>query len=333
MVCKSKVLKAPALFGATVASVFVAIVPGLVMVPRRVAVAAPAVAAAISGGQLPLTVGLGTCLVSEGDVSRQVTTALDCGYRLIDTAQRYGNERGIGRALSEAFASGRVKREDVWVTTKVWPANYGYQQTIDSVQESANKLGLESIDLVLPHWPGVGTSIEMAEQNAILRKQTWKALQDLKSDGLVRQIGVSNYNERHLMELLDYAKVRPMASQFEIHPFNSREKLVKLCQELGIKVNGYSPLGGKGNPKQVTDQLLSLEMLNQIGARHGKTPAQVILRWHLQRDTTPIPKASSRGRLVENLDVFGFELSDVEMRDISSLDKKRFAIMDSEVFL
>ncbi|CAL1138577.1 unnamed protein product [Cladocopium goreaui] len=282
--------------------------------PRRVVVAAPA--ALISGGKLPLTVGLGTCLVSDKDVTRQVTTALECGYRVIDTAQRYGNEEGIGRALSAAFAEGRVKRDEVFVTTKVWPANYGYKKTIESVKESAKKLGLESIDLVLPHWPGIGTEIELAQQNAILRQQTWKALEDLQRDGLVKQIGVSNYNERHLGELLDYAQIRPMASQFEIHPFNTREKLVQMCQDLGIRVNGYSPLGGKGNPNQVTDQLLQMPFLEEMASVYGKTPAQLILRWHLQRDTTPIPKASSKARLAENIDVFNFQLSDADMKEI-----------------
>eukprot|EP00435_Cladocopium_sp_Y103_P045234 s2742_g12.t4 len=255
---------------------------------------------------------------------RQVTTALDCGYRVIDTAQRYGNEEGIGRALSAAFAEGRVKRDEVFVTTKVWPANYGYKKTIESVKESAKKLGLESIDLVLPHWPGIGTEIELAQQNAILRQQTWKALEDLQretrretcNDGLVKQIGVSNYNERHLGELLDYAEIRPMASQFEIHPFNTREKLVQMCQDLGIRVNGYSPLGGKGNPNQVTDQLLQMPFLEEMASVYGKTPAQLILRWHLQRDTTPIPKASSKARLAENIDVFNFQLSDADMKEI-----------------
>ncbi|CAE7737884.1 AKR1A1 [Symbiodinium pilosum] len=109
---------------------------------------------------------------------------------------------------------------------------------------------MEAIDLVLPHWPGVSTDFESAERNEKLRRETWKALETMKKDGLVKQIGVSNYNDRHLTELLEYAETRPMASQFEIHPFNTREKLVQKCQELGIKVNAYSPLGGKGNPNQ-----------------------------------------------------------------------------------
>ncbi|CAE7252964.1 unnamed protein product [Symbiodinium natans] len=293
----------------------------------------------ISGGVLPLTIGLGTCLVSEGDVTRQVSSALDVGYRVIDTAQRYGNEAGIGLALKAAFEKG-LSRDEVFVTTKVWPSNYGFDKAISSVQDSAKKLGLEAIDLVLPHWPGVSTDFEAAETNFQLRQQTWKALERMKKDGLVKQIGVSNYNDRHLTELLDYAETLPMASQFEIHPFNTRESLVQKCKELGIRVNAYSPLGGKGNPNQVTDKLLSLQLLQDIGAAHGKTPAQLaqdmqqtILRWHLQRGVTPIPKASSAQRLQENFDVFDFKLSDEEMQEISELDRRRFAVMNSEVFL
>mmetsp|Transcript_29231 Transcript_29231/g.83737 ORF Transcript_29231/g.83737 Transcript_29231/m.83737 type:complete len:369 (+) Transcript_29231:93-1199(+) len=286
----------------------------------------------ISGGALPLTVGLGTCLVSSSAVVSQVAAGLSAGYRLIDTAQRYGNEAGIGRALSEAFLGG-LPREEVFVTTKVWPANYGYDKAIKSVRDSAAKLGLESIDLVLPHWPGVGTSIEQASDNFRLRQETWRALETLKKEGVAKQIGVSNYNGRHLQELLGYAEIRPMASQFEIHPFNARSKLVELCQSEGICVNGYSPLGGKGNPGAVTDKLLSSPVLTRIASAHGKTPAQVILRWHLQRGVTPIPKASTPARLQENYNVFDFSLSDDEMGEITALDRKKFAVMDSEVFL
>lgn len=286
----------------------------------------------ISGGELPLTVGLGTCLVSNKAAVTQVTTALSKGYRVIDTAQRYGNELGVGSALDEAFKGG-LPRNEVFVTTKIWPANYGYDKAIKSVQRSSDQLGLKSIDLVLPHWPGVATSSEGASENYRLRRETWKALETMKKDGLVKQIGISNYNARHLAELLGFADVKPMASQFEVHPYNNRDKLVKLCQSEGILVNSYSPLGGKGNPGQVTDQLLKDPVLVDIGKQHGKTAAQAILRWHLQRGITPIPKASSPERIEENFNVFDFSLSDEEMAKIDALDRRKFAVMDSEVFL
>lgn len=286
----------------------------------------------ISGGPLPLTVGLGTCLVSEPEARRQVADALEVGYRVIDTAQRYGNEAGVGKALQKAFAGG-LDREEVFVTTKIWPTNYGFKAATKSVAKSAKELGLKYIDLVLPHWPGVATDVTSASENLRLRKETWRALEDLQQSGLVRQIGISNYNARHLLELLDYAKLRPSASQFEVHPFNSRSELVKLCQQEGIRVNAYSPLGGKGNPGQVTDSLLRDKSLNRIGKEHGKTAAQVILRWHLQRGITPIPKTVSQKRMAENYNVFDFELSAEEMLVVDSLDRRQFAVMDSEAFL
>mmetsp|Transcript_15883 Transcript_15883/g.37157 ORF Transcript_15883/g.37157 Transcript_15883/m.37157 type:complete len:301 (-) Transcript_15883:109-1011(-) len=286
----------------------------------------------ISGDQLPLTVGLGTCLVSEANVPKQAGAALAAGYRVFDTAQRYENEAGLGQALRSAFEAG-LKRSEVFIITKIWVSNYGFDKAMSSVRASAKKLGLSSVDLVLPHWPGIGTRAEAASENFRLRRETWQALEALKAEGVAKQIGVSNYNERHLQELLGYAEVRPVASQFEVHPFNVRAGLVDLCQAEGICVNGYSPLGGKGNPGAVTDQLLNLPLLRRMAAEHGKTVAQVILRWHLQRGITPIPKASSEKRIRENYDVFDFALSADEIAEINRLDRGKFAVMDSKVFL
>lgn len=295
----------------------------------------------LSGAAFPLTVGLGTCLVADGSVEAQVSEALAVGYRLIDTAEKYANEGGIGRALKRAFAGG-LSREEVYVTTKVWPSNSGFKEVVACVRASAEQLGLASIDLVMPHWPtGPGFETNMdwrdttkgREANALNRKETWRALESLKREGLVKEIGVSNYNERHLRELLEYAEERPTVSQFEVHPFNTRDNLVAFCEASGIRVEAYSPLGGKGNQKQVTDTLFREPAIKRIAVAYGKTPAQVILRWHLQRGITPIPKASSRKRLQENYDVFGFELGLAEMKQISSLDKKSFVVMDSEVLL
>jgi len=168
---------------------------------------------------------------------------------------------------------------------------------------------------------------------AKIRKDTWQGLEALRKDGVVRQIGVSNYAERHLRELLEYAEVRPAVSQFEVHPFNVREQLVTFCQQEGISVEGYSPLGGKGNPKAVTDNLLRSPQLKKIAKNYGKTVAQVILRWHLQRGVTPIPKSVRKERMKENLAVFDFELTAAEVAEISGLDKATFAIQDSEILL
>ena len=305
------------------------------------AVAAPGAALAspaspapgIPGGPLPLTVGLGTCLVKSGFAEDQVLAALALGYRVFDTAQRYKNEPGVGRALQKAFRGG-LRREDVFVTTKVWPDNYGYDACIKSVMGSLQRLQLEYVDCLMPHWPGVavGRDPEVAARNRQARQETWRALEWLQAQGKVRHLGVGNYNERHLRELLGYARVRPAISQFEVHPYNARSDLVQFCQAQGIQVNSYSPLGGKGNKRQVTDELLQDPVVLQIGAAYGKTAAQVILRWHLQRGLVPIPKSLSKKHLQENMAVFDFELSETDVRAIQNLDRGAFVILDSEYY-
>jgi diketogulonate reductase-like aldo/keto reductase len=288
----------------------------------------------ISGGRFPLTVGFGTCLIRPDNTQNLVDLAIQTGYRLFDTAQRYGNEEGLGKALKIAFKSGQLNRQDVFVTTKVWIKNMGYDATLKSVRESVAKLGSldGGIDLVLIHWPGefVRRGQDPFSNNARLRRETWEALEKLQSDGVVKQIGVSNFGERHLKELLGFAKVKPWVNQFEIHPYNQRERLVEMCQSEGIAVNAYSPLGGKGNKGQVTDQLLTDPVLVKIGDAHGKTAAEAILRWHLQRRITPIPKSSTKSRMSENYNVFDFELSEEEMSAIAKLEKSQFAIQDDE---
>ena len=287
----------------------------------------------IAGGSLPLTVGLGTCLVSPNDVSRTVALGTQSGYRVFDTAQRYGNEAGVGKAIKQASADGILKREECFVTTKVWNDNMGYKETIASVKNSARSLDLGVIDLVLIHWPGRFIKRDGGTNDAIntkLRRETWEALETLKRDGVVAQIGVSNFGERHLRELEAYAMSRPAVNQFEVHPYNTRDRLVDYCAKEGILVNSYCPIGGKGNKKQSTDELLKDPKLVEIAAAHGKTPVQTILRWHLQRGLTPVPKASSREHICENIDVYDFELARAEMVAISGLNQDRFTLFDAD---
>jgi len=296
----------------------------------------------VSGGRLPLTVGYGTCLIPASGTELRVRNALDAGYRLFDTAQRYGNEAGVGTAIKSGISSGKLKRKDVFVTTKVWVDNMGYASTLDSVRQSADKLGnLDGgIDLVLMHWPGEFVSKDdPAERartlngggNARLRKDTWSALEKLRRDGVVKQIGVANFDKRHLKELLEYAEVKPAVNQVEVHPFNQRTQLIDLCQSEGIPVEAYSPLGGKGNQRQVTDELFENTLLKEIAVAHAKTVPEVILRWHLQRGITPIPKSSTPARMRENFDVFDFELTKEEMAAIVKLDRGQFAIFDADL--
>ena len=255
------------------------------------------------------------------------------GYRLFDTAQRYENEEGVGKALRTAFSSGAVQRDEVFVTTKVWCDNMGADKTANSVRKSAKALGLDMIDLVLIHWPGQFRRRGEGDAdtaNRELRKSTWEALEGLQREGLCARIGVANYSERHLKELLAHAQMKPAVNQFEVHPYNTREALVELCTSSGIQVNSYCPLGGKGNKGQVTDLLLGDSTLKTISRAYGKTPAQAILRWHLQRGLVPIPKASSLAHLQENIDVFDFELTAKEMKTISALNRDQFALFDAD---
>ena len=288
----------------------------------------------IAGGALPLGVGLGTCLVGDGVVPRTVALGIDAGYRVFDSAQKYGNEAGVGKALKQAIASGLVQREELFVTTKVWVDNMGYDNTLASVRESAAKLGVGPIDLVLIHWPGqfVARGKGDADRlNSLLRRDTWKALEALRKEGSVSQVGISNFSERHTRELLSFASTRPAVNQFEVHPYNTRSSLVALCQTEGITVNSYCPLGGKGNKGQVTDLLLKDAVIKQVAAAHDKTAAQVILRWHLQHGLTPIPKASSKAHIRENYDLYDFALSTDEMRKIDGLNRDQFALFDADV--
>ena len=280
----------------------------------------------VSGGPLPLTVGLGTGPPYE---QKYVEMAIDAGYRLFDSAQEYGSEEGIGNALKKAFKSKKCKREDVFVTTKVDIYNMGYEATIQSVKESYEALGrLEGgIDLVLIHWPC--PFVRKDEPGAIakytnLRKKTWEALEQLQKDGIAKQIGVSNFGKRHLNELLGYATVKPAVNQVEVHPYNQRRELEKLVKSHGIRFEAYSPLG-KGVMGLFEDPVLL-----KIAQTKNKSVAAIILRWLLQRGITPIPLSRNEQRIKENLNVFDFTLTEEEMKAIAKLDRGQFVLMDDE---
>ena len=282
----------------------------------------------VSGAPLPLTVGLGT---GPPYAQKDVEIAIDAGYRLFDTAQEYGSEEAIGNALKKAFKSGKLKRDDVFVTTKVDIGNMGYEPTIKSVLESFDLLGRldGGIDLVLIHWP-CPFVYKDDEPGAIkkytkLRKKTWEALEKLQRDGVAKQIGVSNFGKRHLTELLGYATIRPAVDQVEVHPYNQRVGLEQLVRSEGIRFEAYSPLG-KGRIGLFEDPVLV-----SIAKAKNKSVAAVILRWLLQRGITPIPLSRNEKRIRENLNVFDFALTEDEMRAIAKLDKDYFVIMDDEL--
>ncbi|ALV44883.1 oxidoreductase [Arthrobacter alpinus] len=247
--------------------------------------------------------GYGVYKVPAEDCADLVSTALDTGYRTVDTAALYGNEEGVGAAVARAVASG-TPREDIFITSKVWNTDHGYDATLAAFDASMDKLGLEYLDMYLIHWP-------CPEQELFI--PTYKALEKLYHEGRVRAIGVSNFEEPHLRQLMDACDVVPAVNQVELHPWFSQTSLRALHAELGIATQAWSPLARGG--------LLSDPVLMELAAHHDRSVAQITLRWHVQSGHLVIPKASSALRIAENLALFDFALTEAEMARIDSLNR------------
>ena len=263
----------------------------------------------LNTGSLMPKVGFGTWEVTPASAAEAaVASALQAGYRLIDTAQMYNNEDGVGKAIRESG----VKREDIFLTTKLSPNSYGRQSALEAFEASLSRLGLDYVDLYLMHWPAPFGSHD-ADTNSRLRKETWHAFEEIHRSGRAKNIGVSNFVVHHLEELLQYAKVLPAVDQIELHPFVYEEQrpIVESCQKYEIVVEAYSPLsrGGRINDSTVV----------KIAEAHGKTNAQVLIRWALQHDTVPLPRSTNPEHIAENFDVFDFELSPEEVRTLNGL--------------
>lgn len=249
-------------------------------------------------------VGLGVWQAAEGEeVETAVLSALQSGYRLIDTAAIYGNEVGVGRAMKESG----VAREEIFLTTKLWNANHAYDDALRAFDESLSRLDCGTIDLYLIHWP-----LPMEGQFT----QAWKALEKLYSDGRVRAIGVSNFKPHHLDELLREAHIVPSVNQIELHPMLQQHETRAYCQEKGIAIESYSPLMRGG-------EVIENPLIVAMAQKHGKTAAQVVLRWHVQSGFIVIPKSVNPQRIRENFALFDFELSQEEMQAIAGLDAGR----------
>ncbi|MFD6211097.1 aldo/keto reductase [Peribacillus sp. NPDC060253] len=247
--------------------------------------------------------GLGVFKVEEGpELVNAVKVAIKHGYRSIDTAAIYGNEEGVGQGIREGLKEAGISREDLFVTSKVWNADLGYESTIAAYEKSLKKLGLEYLDLYLIHWPVEGKY-----------KEAWSALETLYKEGKVKAIGVSNFQIHHLKDVMEDAKVKPMVNQVEYHPRLTQKEVQAFCKEQGIQLEAWSPL--------MQGQLLDNETLQAIGAKHGKSVAQIILRWDLQNGTVTIPKSTKEHRIAENSSVFDFELTKEEMNQIDGLNQ------------
>ncbi|MEU0915490.1 aldo/keto reductase [Streptomyces althioticus] len=247
--------------------------------------------------------GLGTWPMDDAEAERAVTTALEAGYRLIDTAANYRNETGVGRAVAGAG----VPREEIVVTTKLPGRHHGYEETLASFEESRARLGLEYVDLYLIHWP-----LPRVDRYV----DSWKAMVKLREDGLVRSIGVSNFTPAHIERLEKETGVLPSVNQVELHPFFPQDELRAHHADKGVLTESWSPLG-RGS------QLLDDLAVAAVADAHDVTPAQAVLRWHLQLGALPVPKSSDPERQRANLDVFGFELDEAQMRTVSDRAHRR----------
>ena len=253
-------------------------------------------------------VGFGTWQTPDGQVALcSVKKAIEYGYRHVDTAACYENEVGVGAGIAKAIANGTVSRDMLFVTSKVWNTERGYDKTMAAFEKTLSDLGLGYLDLYLIHWPAAAHQYENWEE---INLQTWRAMTDLYKAGKIRAIGVSNFKPHHLKALMEI-EVQPMVNQIEYHPGFLQDETVQYCKENGILVEAWSPLG--------TGAMLTNETLQEIAEKYDKSAAQLCIRFCLQNDVVPLPKSVTPERIDENLDVFDFEISDEDMETIRQM--------------
>lgn len=291
-----------------------------------------------TGAHMPL-IGLGTWKSRRDSVGLAVEYSLtEAGYRHIDCAAIYGNEKEIGEAFNNVFKNGKVGREDVFITSKLWNTQHEPNRVLSACKQTLSDLQLDYLDLYLMHW-GVAVphnlGSEPVDDNGLIIsapvsiQQTWQAMEELVGEGLVRAIGVANFTTMMLYDLLSYARIKPAVNQIELHPYNQQKGLISFCQSKNVAVTAYSPLGSPGNhPNE--KHLLDDIVFQEFAQKYHKTPAQIALRWGMQRNTIIIPKSTHPERIKENISVFDFELSSQEIETISKLDKRHRYVDPSE---
>jgi 2,5-diketo-D-gluconate reductase A len=263
----------------------------------------------LDGNTIP-KLGLGVYKVDNDLAAPLVSHALANGYRLIDTASMYENEVGVGQGIAESG----VPRDQVQVATKFWLDDLGYENTLKAFDKSLKLLGLDYLDFYLIHWP--------APKRGLLYVDSWKAMEKLRNEGLVRSIGVCNFHPHHVDEILKVAEHKPVLNQVELHPWLTQEKVLEYDNSHSILTQAWSPLA--------RGKILEEDMLAELAQSHGKSVAQIVLRWHIQRGVAVIPKSNSVERITENMNVFDFELSEQEMVSISSLNSNFRTGVDPE---
>ena len=250
-----------------------------------------------NGVKIP-SIGFGTYKSGDDEeTAKIVKNALNLGYKMIDTASFYNNEVGIGNGIKESD----IDRKDIFIVTKLWNDDHGYDNTIEAFNKSLNNLQVDYIDLYLIHWPNK------------LNAETWRAFEHLYETGKVKAIGVCNFKVEHLEELKKTAKIMPMVNQVEIHPFSTKNNIINYCKDNNIKVVAWSPIS--------RGRVLSNELMIDLSQKYKKSIVQIVLRWHMQKGVIPIPKSSNENRIKENIDIFDFEISSEDMKAINSLDE------------
>ena len=250
-----------------------------------------------NGVKIP-SIGFGTYKSGDDEeTAKIIKNALNLGYKMIDTASFYNNEVGIGNGIKESG----IDRKDIFIVTKLWNDDHGYDNTIEAFNKSLNNLQVDYIDLYLIHWPNK------------LNAETWRAFEHLFETGKVKAIGVCNFKVEHLEELKKTAKIMPMVNQVEIHPFSTKNNIINYCKDNNIKVVAWSPIS--------RGRVLSNDLMIDLSQKYKKSIVQIVLRWHMQKGVIPIPKSSNENRIKENIDIFDFEISSEDMKAIDSLDE------------
>ncbi|GAB5441032.1 MAG: aldo/keto reductase [Fuerstiella sp.] len=296
------------------------------------------------GAQFP-KVGFGFWKVEQDATADVCFNAVKTGYRHLDCACDYGNEQQVGAGIARALKKGICDREDLWVTSKLWNTYHAAEHVRPAFEKSLNDLGLDYLDLYLIHFPiaqrfvpfekkyppgwfyDENAANPVVEEAKVPLHETWQAMEELAKEGLVRNIGICNMGTSQIRDLLAYCSIRPAVLQVESHPYLTQEKLLRYCQQERIAYTAFSPLGaasyyslGMADP---SESVMENPVVTRIAQEVERTPAQVLLRWGVQRGTSVIPKTSNTDRMVENLDIFDFELSDQQMQDISDLNQNR----------
>ncbi|XP_021917010.1 aldose reductase-like isoform X1 [Zootermopsis nevadensis] len=284
-------------------------------------------------------IGLGTSQAKPGEMEKAVKEAIDIGYRHFDSAMIYGNDQEVGTAIREKIADGYVKREDLFITNKLWNTYHRPDLVVPTCKKTLETMGLDYLDLYLMHNPIAlkeGDTLFPTDETGKLIPSdvdyvdTWKAMEECVKLGLAKSIGLSNFNSQQIQRVLDVATIKPVVNQVECHPYFNQSKMIAFCKERGIVVTAYAPFGRPGSTvnyiRHDVAPLLQDTKLQEIATKRDKTVAQVILRYLIQHGVVPIPKSSNKSRLQENFDVFNFELTPVEISSIDALNS------DSRIF-